>query len=223
MLEREAVRLCRILLDQGDASPLLNLGSSTRKFREVVQPHIARELFAPLAQAGIAVCHSDLKQADGVDVAGDILDPETARDLASRNFRCILLANLLEHVRDRASVAAACEAIVGPGGLILATVPSSYPYHADPIDTGYRPSPTELASLFRRSRVVLAEELAGPSYGEDLRARGSSAWKEVARTAWWVATFPARPKGAASRLHRWRWYSRPYRISIALVRVGVTP
>ena len=50
-------------------------------------------------------------------------------------FRCVLLSNLLEHVQDREKLASSCEEIVGTGGLILATVPSSYPYHADPIDT----------------------------------------------------------------------------------------
>ena len=163
MFDAEAARLREILLEQRAVSPLLNLGSSTRAFREATKPHIQRELFGPLAAAGVAVVHSDLKQADGVDVAGDILDPAVLRDLKARGFRCVLCANLLEHVRDRAAVAAACEEIVGPGGLILATVPSSYPYHADPIDTGFRPSPAELAGLFRRSEPLLAEELrAGP-------------------------------------------------------------
>lgn len=223
MLAREAGRLREVLLGQRDISPLLNLGSSTRHFREIAQPHIDRDLFQPLRQAGVIVVHGDLKAADGVDLAGDILDAAVAADLRAKHFRCILLANLLEHVRDAQAVAAACEAIVEPGGLILATVPSSYPFHADPIDTFYRPSPTELAGLFGRSETLLAEELTGPTYAEDFRARGSALAKELARTAWAALTFPARPKSAKSRLHRWRWYSRPYRISIALVRVGLKP
>src|SRR4051812_24687708 len=151
MFDREAARLREILLAQRAVSPLLNLGSSTRAFREVAKPHIQDELFGPLAAAGVQVFHCDLKQADGVDLAGDILDAEVRAGLRSRGFKSVLCANLLEHVRDRAAVAAACEEVAGPGGLVLATVPSSYPYHADPIDTLYRPSPAALAALFTRS------------------------------------------------------------------------
>ena len=105
-------------------------------------------MFAPLREAGVKVVHCDLKEDHGVDFAGDILDPEVRHRLKGMGFKCILLSNVLEHVRDRKEVTAACEEIVGRGGFILATVPSSYPYHADPIDTYYRPSPAELAKTF---------------------------------------------------------------------------
>jgi hypothetical protein len=140
-------------------------------------------------------------------------------DLKSRGFRCVLVANLLEHVRDRAAVAAACQEIVGAGGLILATVPSSYPYHADPIDTLYRPSPQALAALFARSESLLTEEIAGRSYRADLGARGSSVAREVGRTLLKLLIAFIRPRSFASQAHRWFWFARPYRVSIALVRV----
>jgi 2-polyprenyl-3-methyl-5-hydroxy-6-metoxy-1,4-benzoquinol methylase len=176
-------------------------------------------LFGPLEAAGTVVVHSDLKQADGVDVAGDILDPEVQSDLAGRGFKSVLLANLLEHVRDRAAVAAACEAIVGPGGLILATVPSSFPYHADPIDTGYRPSPAALAELFSASEIVLAEEVVGRTYSEDLKVRGSNVGRELARTLWGTLIAVARPRSFAAKAHRWLWFSRPYKVAVVLLRV----
>jgi hypothetical protein len=40
VFQAEAIRLRRILLDLPGTSPLLNLGSSTGHFREVIQPHI---------------------------------------------------------------------------------------------------------------------------------------------------------------------------------------
>jgi hypothetical protein len=223
MFDREAHRLREILLGQRAVSPLLNLGSSTRHFRETAKPHIQAELFGPLEAAGIETVHSDLKQAEGVDLVGDILDPTVRAVLKARGFKCLLCANLLEHVRDRAAVAAACEEIVGPGGLILATSPSSYPYHADPIDTLYRPAPAALAALFTGSAPILAEELAGNTYAEDLKARGVSLGGELLRTFGFALIAFARPKGFAARAHRWLWYSRPFRVSIALVRVRETP
>jgi len=136
-----------------------------------------------------------------------------------RGFRCVLCANLLEHVRDPAALAAACEEIVGPGGLILATVPSSYPYHADPIDTGYRPTPEALAAPFARSTPLIAEEVSGGSYADRIRASGGTAVGEAARTVLARLVAFARPKSFRARLDRWRWYRRPYKVSLVLVQV----
>ena len=219
MFKAEAIRLRGILLDLPGISPLLNLGSSTRHFREVIKPHIEMELFAPLREAGVKVVHSDLKQDDGVDFAGDILDPEVMQRLKEMGFKSVLLSNLLEHVRDRATVVAACEEIVGPGGFILATVPSSYPYHADPIDTYYRPSPAELADVFGKSEPLIAEEVVELTYAEDLKARGLTVGGELMRTFLWSLIFFVRPRSAAARLDRWRWYSKPRRVAIALLKV----
>ena len=223
MFEAEAIRLREILLAQGEISPLLNLGSSTRAFREDAKPHIERELFGPLRAAGVTVFHSDLKQADGVDLAGDILDPTVRAGLKGRGFRTLLIANMLEHVRDRDAVAAACEEIVGPGGLILATVPSSFPYHADPIDTGYRPAPDALAAVFAGSEPLLADQVSGRTYRQEIAARGSSILAELGRTLGFALIGFARPKSARARLSRWRWYRRPYAVSLALVRVRARP
>jgi hypothetical protein len=222
MFDAEAARLYEILLGAGEVSPLLNLGSSTRAFRETAKPHVDARLFAPLRAAGVAVVHCDVKAGEGVDVSGDILDPAVRARLKAMGFRCVLVANMLEHVRDRAAVAAACEEIAGPGGLILATVPSSYPYHADPIDTFYRPSPAELAAAFTRSRVLIAEALAGQTYAEQIAGAGSGVWREAVRTLLWSLIFFARPKSARARLDRWRWYNRRYRVSIALLEVSAS-
>jgi hypothetical protein len=223
MFDREAARLREILLGQRAVSPLLNLGSSTRAFREVTKPHIHDELFGPLAAAGLQVFHSDLKQADGVDLAGDILDPAVRADLRARGFKSLLCSNLLEHVRDRFAVAAACEEIVGAGGLILATVPSSYPYHSDPIDTGFRPTPADLAAIFTGSETVLVEELVGLTYKEDMKVRGSSLGAEIAGTLGFALISIARPRSFRARAHRWLWYGRPFRVSIVLMRVRKAP
>jgi hypothetical protein len=219
VLEAEAARLCHILLGREGVSPLLNLGSSTREFREVTSPHMARCLFEPLIRSGITVVHCDRKSGDGVDLVGDVMDPGLKHDLKARDFSCVLLANVLEHVRDRRRVAALCEEIVGPGGLILVTVPASYPYHADPIDTYFRPTPEALAQLFGRSRAVLTEEVVGPTYEEEMQVRGSNVVLELVRTLLWLSISFARPRSFASRAHRWRWYSRPYRVAIALLQV----
>jgi len=218
MFERESIRLREILLARDGVSPLLDLGSSDAR-AQAAKPHIERELYAPLRAVGIEVVHADLKQEPGVDIAGDILDARFRERLAGRGFGCLLIANVLEHVRDRTAVARACEEIVGENGLILATAPSSFPYHADPLDTWYRPSPQALAGLFPGSDPLIMETVEGETYADQIAARGETVGGELLRTVLWALAFPLRPKSARARLSRWRWYRRPYRVSIALVRV----
>jgi len=218
MFEAEAARLCEILLERGDVSPLLNLGSSTRAVGSA-KPHIEQRLFGPLRGAGIEIVHCDLKAGEGVDIPGDILDPAVRERLKARGFRCVLAANLLEHVHDRAAVIASCEDIAGPGGLILATVPSSAPYHADPIDNGWRPTPAALAAAFVGCAALLTGEVTGPTYAGRIRAEGSSLAREIGSTLFFTLFALARPKSARARWSRWRWYRRPQRVSIALLEV----
>ena len=199
---------------------MLDLGSGNRHAREARQPHIERELLAPLREAGIAIFHADLQAGEGVDLAGNILDPAVRAALKAEAFSLVLVANMLEHVDDRPAVIAACEDIAGPGGLILASVPMSYPYHADPIDTGYRPSPVELAAAFPHGQVLLAETIAGPTYADEMKSGGRKAWREAVRTLAWLLVGVARPRSAAAKVHRWLWYSRPYRTAVALIAVS---
>jgi hypothetical protein len=131
--------------------PLLNVGSQDEAFRTRGQPWIDAEVFAPLRGRGGKVIHLDLAAGDGVDVAGDLLDPSVRRRLG--DTRSVLCANVLEHVPDRGRFAAALEEIVSPGGYLIVTCPRRFPYHADPIDTLFRPDPAELAGLFPSLRL----------------------------------------------------------------------
>src|SRR5262245_37749519 len=124
-------------------SPLLNIGSSTSEFRERVQPWTVANIFAPLTARGVEVVHLDSRSGPGIDIRADLLDdPDLAR-VAMRRYRALLCCNVLEHVRDATGFARRCAGLVEPGGVIIVTVPRSYPHHSDPIDTLYRPTPRE--------------------------------------------------------------------------------
>ena len=64
-----------------------------------------------------------------------------------------MCCNLLEHVSDRVIVRDAILSILKPRGFIIATVSYRFPYHADPIDTMYRPTVKELIRLFPSTSV----------------------------------------------------------------------
>lgn len=133
---------------------VLNIGSSTKYLRSVQQPFIEEIVFRPLSERGIKVIHTDIKNGDGVDLAGNLLD-ETFRDeLRKSNFKMILCSNLLEHVPEPNKIIQLIIDIVPKDGFILITVPYKYPKHMDPIDTFFRPSIEDLLALCPETRVV---------------------------------------------------------------------
>jgi len=133
--------------------PLLNLGSSTKEFREKVQPWIHETLFAPLLDKGKEVIHSDLKKEEGVDLAGNILDEKFAEQLKLNNFRSIICSNVLEHIEEIDVFCNAIESVAVSGTYIIVTVPNLYPYHRDPIDTKFRPDINDIVKLFPHCKL----------------------------------------------------------------------
>ena len=108
MFEAEATWLERLLRQWApeQLSPLLNVGSSTREFRETTQPWTDRQLFRPLRERGIKLVHLDSRDGDGIDIRADILsDADLPRIMAFRP-KAILCCNILEHVREPESAGA---------------------------------------------------------------------------------------------------------------------
>lgn len=211
MLEVEATWLKDQLADlpAESLSPLLNLGSSDLEFRTRWQPWIDGEVFAPLRARGVAVVHADLKPSEGVDLVADALQEADWARLQAVAPRAVMCSNMLEHVEDRALLAGRCAALVPPGGHLIVTVPASYPYHADPIDTYFRPTPAELVALFPDLEVVAAARVEGPSYAPALLRRP---WL-LARDLVGLARAWRHPGRA-----RLAWLARRYAVSAAVLR-----
>ncbi|WP_439532015.1 hypothetical protein [Polymorphobacter sp.] len=202
------------------ASPLLNLGSSTGEFREVKKPQLNQIMFGPLARDGFEVVHADMKNADGVDLVGDIFDPAYAAALRARGFRSVLASSILEHVEDPAAFVRACEDIVGPGGFVFMTVPHKYPYHADPIDTMFRPDVEELTALFTRSDLIEGRLVTEKGMWADVLAGGPRAMAMLpVKAAWRLARFRIAPGVARTEAARLKWFWRPYVITCAVYQV----
>ena len=151
-------------LSNDDLSPLLNLGASTRRYREVEQPHIHELVFRPLEARGVTIVHADIKAGDGVDIAGDIFDDSGFARLKAVRPHAVICGHMFEHVRDREALSRRLLELLPERGLFFVTVPSSYHEHNDPIDTMFRPSPAELAALFPGQQILEATELVGETY-----------------------------------------------------------
>jgi SAM-dependent methyltransferase len=200
-------------------SPCLNLGSSTAAFRTEVQSYIQQHLIAPNEARGVRFIHADLKKAPGVDVAGDVFDPAYQAELAALRPASILCCNLFEHVRDRLELARICRRIVGPGGHLIVSVPYSFPYHVDPIDTYFRPEPAALAALFPDCTTVAADVVADTSYWEELAQLGLG--RRLLTLGKVLLHLPLpfyRWNIWAGKMHRLLWLARPYRVSIVVLR-----
>jgi hypothetical protein len=217
MRRQEAAWIGQQLRGLNGAQVVLNLGSGSKRFREVSKPYIDRDIFDPLTRSGVSVIHADLKAGEGIDVSGDIFDPAVQSRLRDLHPQTVLACNIMEHLpkdcRDR--FPGILDALVPPGGVLVITVPYSYPYHADPIDTLYRPSPQELCGLFPGYQVVEARTIQSESYGDEFVAGGP--FRMVRKVLRMFFPF-VRPKRWLSHAHRMLWLFRPYQLTGVVLR-----
>jgi methyltransferase family protein len=187
-------------LPTSDLSPMLNVGSSTKHFREVKQPWIEREIFAPLARAGCRVVHLDMKIDEGVDLCGDLMDPQFFGRLRSLGAGAVFCSNVLEHVSDPSALARQLEELVPVGGYLVVSVPHRFPYHPDPIDTLFRPDLETLRALFPRTRLIAGEVV---DCGTIWDTMGRS-WAQLAARIAWLPLFFVRRHGWIGNVHKLR-------------------
>jgi hypothetical protein len=203
-----------------DISPVIELGATSRDFREKAKPHIARNIHFPLEDRGIKVVTTDLFPNEGVDIAGDIFREDIQEKLVDVGAKCILVCNIFEHVTDAPAFASTCDKLIEPGALAIVTVPYSYPYHLDPIDTRLRPSPAQIAAFFPGYDVLDSQIVTSTTYAEDLKASGTSMLPQVAKDVVKSAFLRGGLQRTLARLHRMAWLFRPYTVSCVAMRKG---
>ena len=204
-------------LGKGSGRMCLNIGSSTDDFRRRIQPFIHDLIIAPLEQQGWRIVHCDMKADEGVDEVGDLMDQGFQARLGAYGASLLLCSNLLEHVTSPTELASSCAAIVKPGGYCLMTVPRSYPYHPDPLDTMYRPTPAQLASLLPDWSVVCAEEIVCGGLLDELAPKGAGLSVLARRVARALLPF-YKPGDWYPAAHSLLWLARRYRVSAVLLR-----
>lgn len=219
MRPEEADTLTRWVRELGlePGAVCLNIGSSTKEFREEQQPHVFERFIQPLESDGIRFVHSDMKQAEGVDEVGDILDPDFRERLRRYDAALLVCSNLLEHLTEPQRFANVCAQLVREGGYGLFSVPRSYPYHPDPIDTMLRLTPRQLAAMMPDWAVVRSGEIEAGNYWRDLRASGEGLSRLV-RQIGRVAMPFYRPHQWLANASRLSWLMRTYRVSIVLLQ-----
>ncbi|MEI6508461.1 MAG: hypothetical protein WCO54_08240 [Bacteroidota bacterium] len=137
-----------------EQSLVLNIGSSTKYFIEVEQPYIKKNIFDVLESKNCVVKNIDIKQAEGVDLIGDVTDASFVAKLKQMNPAAIICSNLLEHLEERKTFCDALVKIMNDETLLFVSVPYSFPYHEDPIDTLFRPDLKELQNTFPSLKLL---------------------------------------------------------------------
>ena len=214
MLPREAIWLGKALRDlsPADLSPMCNVGSNTRFFRETKQPHIHAEIFRPLQDDGVEVVHVDIQDDEGVDVVGDLGEPTFRAQLSARQFRSVFCSNLLEHLEERETLCHAMGEVLHSGGYLFLSVPHSFPYHPDPIDTRFRPDPEELMALFPGTEIVASEVLDCGSLWDNREHLQLP--RKVLRS---LVPF-IRPRGWLSTVLFWPYLLKPFLVTCLVLR-----
>ncbi len=161
-------------LNQESIDPILDLGGSTEYYRKYFQPWLENSFYKQIKQKGIRVFFADIKSDKGVDFVGDIFDDGFVNLLKSQNFKCIFCCNFLEHVLDPKDLIDRCLKILPRGGILVITVPHSYPYHRDPIDTLFRPNISKLSQLIDEHEILASEIISTGSYRDHIK---KAPWK----------------------------------------------
>lgn len=138
-------------------SLVLILGSSSKTFREIIQPYIYQNVYLALEKKNCNIVNVDLKEEEGVDISVDITKKEFIAKLQIMKADLIICSNLLEHIIDRDIFIDSVSAILKKDGMLIASVPYSYPYHSDPIDTLYRPTVSKLGNDFKMFQMLNGE------------------------------------------------------------------
>jgi len=173
MFPEEAIWLGKSLerFAADELSPIINLGSSSADYRSEAGRQIETSVFGPLKNRGVRVIHVDLKNAPGVDIAGDVCDPVVRARIAAEKPRALLCNNILEHVIDREQIAIACDELLPRAGLLFVSAPFRYPFHPDPIDTGFRPDPSAIHALWPRFAQLDGQLIKSGNYAQQLLAK----------------------------------------------------
>lgn len=149
------------LIHLGNIKKVLNIGSSTADSWTSVQKHVKEFVMLPLEKSNISIVNTDIKDGEGVEIAGDLNDEEFIKKLNEDKFDLIICSNLLEHVESPVRIASHISQLVRKGSFAIITVPRNYPYHPDPEDYLFRPDINGLKDLFRGLDCVSAAIVEG--------------------------------------------------------------
>ena len=197
----------------------LDIGSSTLAFRTKIKPHIYENIYVPLISSNKKLYTSDLKQEIDNDFSGDIFDSDFFNLLKKQKFDFLFCFNVLEHVESPKAFINRCVDFLPSGSLVFVSVPFSYPHHNDPIDTLFRPSPSELSGIVTNSIQLDELVIVDDTFIQDLLRLSFTGFlsrflSELLKFGYDLVRF----KFLILRQNRLFWLFRPYKISFVVLK-----
>lgn len=191
---------------------VINLGSGDVHHLIRSKPWVRDNVFEPMIALGANIVNVDAFSFPGVDLVQDLSLPD-GLDFVDKiaGPRLFILANVLEHIPNfaRNEFLNKIYSKMGKGDALIVTVPNDYPYHADPIDTMYRPHPDQIASIipldWRERHLIVSG-----SYKEEFMRMGFfKRVRKLLKPLW----FLQKPTKWLEN-HRLLYLFKPYKISI---------
>ncbi len=192
---------------------VINLGSGDVDKLKNDKPWVFENVFLPLKMSGSNIIHSDFKNFGGVTHVCDLRLPDALSFTKEMHGpKLFILANVLEHVPSSArnNILNKIFSAMEKGDGLLVTVPNQYPYHPDPIDTMYRPSPQDLYQLIKLNWIEGKVITAG-SYREEFL--NMKCLKKIRKVLKIIFPFQS-PKKYLNNLHRFLYLFKKYKVTV---------
>lgn len=148
-----------------NAYPILNIGSSTKEYRTIRQSFIQKNIFDLIPKEFQNVVHLDMKEAEGVDIVGNLYDKAFLESIKKRKFKTVLINNLLMYLgkKERQQLSQILEDILEKDGYIIVTNSHVFPPAHDPVESYYRASPEKMyEELFSNFKQLDAQIIDTP-------------------------------------------------------------
>ncbi len=145
---KEIIESC--INNQDSIKTFINLGCGDIRQLQHSKPWINENVIQPLKTRNIKIINLDIFKYDSVDYVADLSQELSLEFIKqTKSPRLLLLGNVLEHVPSnlRTKILNNIFSSMDIGDKLIISVPNDYPYHADPIDTMYRPSANEIKAL----------------------------------------------------------------------------
>ena len=194
---------------------VINIGAGNVTKQQKNKPWIKDCIFDVLTDQGSKIVHTDLFKFDGIDVTADFTEDTVNETFSAfHGPRLFLLCNVLEHI-PTPLIQKICDNVkkcLFHDDALVISVPFDYPFHADPIDTMFRPSPQDLAALFNK-KWEFSDVIEAGSYREELQEmHWSKALRKLTKPLWFLQS-PTRYHENISRL---KYLLKPYKVTIVM-------
>lgn len=154
------------ILVQHQSFPILNIGSSTKEYRTIRQSFIQKNIFDLIPNESKNVVHLDMKQAEGVDIVGDLYDHNFLQELKKYKFKAIMINNLLMYLekKQREDICLIINEILEKDGFLIVTNSHTFPPAHDPVESYYRASPEQIHQQLFKNYSVVDSQIISTNY-----------------------------------------------------------